>query len=122
MMPAAKPVFRKENMTPSTLLTVKLCQEVVIESTSHPDRLSKTDDPILEKAFDRGAVQGNFVRRERKSTDYPVASRRFHSSQRTQQGAARSGRLSPDRYAPVAASAETRTVVVRSKPNLRALA
>lgn len=36
--------------------TAELCLEVVIESTPHPDRFSKTDDPTSKKLFDLGVV------------------------------------------------------------------
>jgi hypothetical protein len=42
--------------SPPILLTAEFCLEVVIESTPHPDRFSKTDDPTLKKLFDLGVV------------------------------------------------------------------
>ena len=42
--------------SPPILLTAAFCLAVVIESTPHPDRFSKTDDPTSRKLFDLGVV------------------------------------------------------------------
>lgn len=38
------------------MMTAEFCLEVVIESTPHPDRFLKTDDPTVKKLFDLGVV------------------------------------------------------------------
>jgi hypothetical protein len=38
------------------LLTADFCLQVVIDSTPHPDRFQKTDDPMAKKLFDLGVV------------------------------------------------------------------
>jgi hypothetical protein len=42
--------------SPPIPLTAEFCLAVVIESTPHPERFSKTDDPTLKKLFDLGVV------------------------------------------------------------------
>ena len=44
-------------MSPSPMMmSAEFCLEVVIESTPHPDRFLKTDDPTVKKLFDLGVV------------------------------------------------------------------
>lgn len=42
--------------SPPILLTADFCLEVIVASTPHPDRFSKTDDPTSKTLFDLGVV------------------------------------------------------------------
>ncbi len=43
-------------MRTSPVLTADFCLQIVIDSTPHPDRFQKSDDPTVKKLFDLGVV------------------------------------------------------------------
>ncbi len=45
-----------EDMCATPVLSADRCLQVVIDSTPHPDRFQKTDDPTLKRLFDLGVV------------------------------------------------------------------